>query len=273
MPWGKVLPPSSHPEWRPSPLPLCFMSQIQSPVLSPSVGPALRGGGDSSATGRRQCVYNARLQGPRARVLFSWGPGRAGKLLPVLPLPLRLQRPPAPSPPFSPGKTVTLPSKGGSPTGCLGKKPFTFSAQYPLSACPLPKEAAIFLPRGLGKYGTQLRWERGPGSTTADCGPSCVWRSLLRLAYLPTLSLSATYCTVSTRRDQGVSLYPFQGTLLPGKPDMALGAWSLLSISHKPSISGLGGMGSLDYRARRKEGACALLTSEPMEKERKEPSS
>lgn len=81
--------------------------------------------------------------------------------------------------------------------------------------------------------------------------PLRLW-PLLHLDYLPVFSLSITYCTAITRRDQGVSLHPSQGTLLPGKPDMALGAWSLLSFSHKSSISGLGEMGSLEDRARRK---------------------
>lgn len=73
------------------------------------------------AAGRFPSVYNARLQGPPARVLFSQGPGRVGKLLPVLPLPQdncsfprhlphlphhrRLQ------PPFPPNQV-------GSPTSC-----------------------------------------------------------------------------------------------------------------------------------------------------------
>lgn len=97
-----------------------------------------------------------------------------------------------------------------------------------------------------------LGWERTHGNATGDSGP------LLHLAYLPPFSLSVTYCTVNTRRDQGVSLYLFQGNLLPGRPEVALGAWSLPGSLHKSSISGLGEMGSLGVQFKEKRGCMPI---------------
>lgn len=77
-------------------------------------------------------------------------------------------------PTFLTGQTVALPSKLASPTGCLGERP----SHLPCSV-PLPKEAAIFRPRGLGKCGTQPRVGEKTWQSTEDCGPSCTWLTWL----------------------------------------------------------------------------------------------
>lgn len=70
------------------------------------------------------CVYNARLQGPRARVLSSQGPGRVGKLLAALPLTQDSCSVPAPSA-FVTRADCSPAQQGGQPHQLLGGEAFS----------------------------------------------------------------------------------------------------------------------------------------------------
>lgn len=86
----------------------------------------------------------------------------------------------------------------------------------------LPGEAAPFLPEALERRVTPPGWEGAPDLMAAPprgpASPVAGW--WLSLRWVKPLA-------VHTCRDRAMTPNVFQGTLLPGQPDKALGAWSL----------------------------------------------
>lgn len=188
------------------PAPSMLHSSHPEPSLASPHGSCPRGG-RGQLLGASWVLTTPGYKGLRQESSFHRAQGEwASKLLPVLPLPQR----------SLPRLLLYLPRP--DQTSCWGEglsPSFSVPPRTPL----LPWEAAPFLPEVLERCGPPPGWEGSPDLMAAPLrilAPSVAGL----LAQAPWVKPLA----VRTCRDQAVSPSLFQGTLLPGKPERAMGA-------------------------------------------------
>lgn len=202
--WGRACLPAPSPTVHPAPSML--HSSRPEPSLASPDGSCPRGG-RGQLLGASWVLTTPGYKGLGQESSFHRAQGEwASKLLPVLPLPQR----------SLPRRLLHLPRPDQASCWGEGLSP---SCSVPPRTSLLPGEAAPFLPEVLERCGPPPGWE---GSLDLMAAPLRILAPSVAglLAQAPWVKPLA----VHTCRDQVVSHSLFQGTLLPGRPERAMGA-------------------------------------------------
>lgn len=220
---------------------------VQSPVLPPST--ARTEEAESSSWARPECLQRQVIRASGKSPLFM-GPRESGQASRSLGFLFLREASPGPSPPAPP-----------RPGSLLGRAVLTLLLSAPKDARPT-WGSGFLPPRGSGKMWYSPGWEGAPDLTAA---PLRVLASSVAgwLAQPPW----AKPLAVHTCRDRATTPSLFQGTLLPGQPEKALGAWSLPRFLPESPVSGPGGTGVIGGRVKNKGALGPPLTCEAVRRE------